>query len=187
MDGEKTDEELMVVEGENVPEKLPGGGLSGSLAVVSPEEARKRRMVLSRLMASSISDDEIIEMMGTKFLLTRQAVRSMMRDVYSQWAEEDKERSPYQKHAAKRRIRKWLGDASKDGSWTAVANLEKVLSSIEGTQEPIEVSTPANDRLSEAMLAVLGNMDPTKVRKLIDRGKVLYTDGKVEVLGRSND
>lgn len=184
MNGEKTDQEIIKTTGDNKPEKLPDGGLSGQQQNVSPEMARKRRIVLSRLMSSTISDDEIYEMMNNTFGLKRHAVRSMMNDVFSQWSEESKTRAPYKKHAQVRRLHSEIQKAVKDASWSAVANLEKVLAMVEGNFEPLEINTPASDRLGEAVLTVLGEMDPRRVRSLIDKGRVLYTNGKVEILDK---
>lgn len=148
---------------------------------LSVEEHRQRRIVCSRLLHTALTFDEICEIMARPvlpngrpgFRMSVAQVRQLITEIYARWADEDAGGEPYRKAAARRRIAEELRDARKAGAWTAIANLEKVLACIEGTNAPIEVSTPAGTRLSDALLAVLGASEELEVRELIERERSL--------------
>jgi hypothetical protein len=170
MDAGKTDEEIVQAQGENLPEKLPGEGLSGSIQKVSPEEARQRKKLLRRLIQTTLSDSEIEHTMHKAFGVNRRYVVELQREIFAEWAES---------------IIRNMKNMEDDKAWAAYTNAEKILAMIEGNLEPTEINIPANDRLGEALLAVLGQQDPAKARALIDNGRVLYEKGNIQVLGRS--
>lgn len=160
----------------NQPQSLPGQGLSGPREKVEPSEARRRRAVMGRLLASGSSMDELIEVMGKppdaehpeRFGLNENQVRYLVKEVYVTWSAEDAENRPHDKAAAVRRIKGHIRDARKGEKWTAVAMFEKTLALIEGTCEPIEVRHSGSIRVQEAILAVVGEMDEVSLRRLVD-------------------
>ncbi len=162
----------------NEPEALPLQGVRGAHSRITETERRERREYLSYLLASGRSRDGIFQAMLRKFGTKKEPVQRLIREIYSDWAEEDAERKPFLKNAARKRLYRHIEAAANAGSWTAIANLEKVLASIEGTAEPIEISTPATTRLSEALVQVLNETDPAEVRKMIDSEKQLVELGK---------
>ena len=175
MNDQEQVDELLAVTGENT------SGRDDMDRGVPPAIQRERRRVLSRLMATGLSEDDICTVMGAEinpdgkpgFGMSTAAVKRLMRKVLAQWDEEDAERDPYLRAAAKRRLADYTREAAKDRSWTAVANLEKVRAGVEGTLEQEESVQPVDSRLSDALLVVLREEDPSRVRELVQRGREL--------------
>lgn len=148
---------------------------------VTNAQRTKNKKILRRLIITGMADEEIFEIMSQVHTpagkpgpnMASATTRQMMDEIYAEMAEEADERKPYLKIMAQHRIHSELRSAVKDRSWSAVANLEKVLSGIEGTQEPLEVKVEAGARLTEAIMAKLGETDTAKIRELIERGKRL--------------
>jgi hypothetical protein len=175
-------DELLATEGINEPQQLHSQGTTGPRPVVPKEEQKARRLVMERLLASVVSDHEIEAMMIKQFRMTPEAVRVLTRETFARWEEEDARRKGYLKSAARRRIGDHIIQASKGKSWTAVANLEKVLASIEGTNAPIELHTSADVRVTQAVMGVLGEMDPARVRELVKQELELLSDEDAALL-----
>lgn len=166
----------------NRPRKVPKfQGTSDKVEFVPVIERRRRREALSRLLASGMSNDSIFELMGKQvnddgspgFNMSESAVRHLIKEVYAEWSEEDAHRKPQAKSAATRRILREIMTARQDKAWTAVASLEKVLMHIQGTAEPIEVNSTNESRVNEALLALLQEEDPRRVRELIESEREL--------------
>lgn len=176
----------------NRPEKLPGtaGGSGSTQKIKRDGEFRRMREALASLMVSGYSRDRIVELMGKKEIadgkggvhpgygLTEANVDRLIRQVQSEWDEEDAERKRYAKAMAERRILREISEARTDKSHTALANLEKVLMMIQGTAEPLEVSVPTDGRISEALLRLLGEADPALVRELIERERAIEVESR---------
>ena len=160
----------------NVPQRLPGH--QGSVPRLSPIETRERRALMTAALANGIARDAIIFQFTNKYSMSERAVGDLMAEVRAMWDDEDAESARYARGAARRRIGGHLREASKDRKWTAVANLEKVLAEIEGTnvtdeEKPVDVDA----RLSEAILAVLGATDTKDVRIMIERQRTFIELG----------
>jgi hypothetical protein len=160
----------------NKPAKIPKTRTPLTRPRVDVKEQRKRREVLSALLIQGTSDDVIFELMGREFdeegnpgfNMSRVAVQELKREVFADWDDQDAERKPYDKTMAVKRILRHIKKASSNKAWTSVAMLEKNLSMIQGTAEAIEVNTTHELRISEAVLAVLGEKDPRDLRALIE-------------------
>jgi hypothetical protein len=100
--------------------------------------------------------------------MSRVAVQELKREVFADWDDQDAERKPYDKTMAVKRILGHIKNAKKNKAWTSVAMLEKNLSSIQGTAEPLEIGVSHELRISEAVLAVLGEKEPRDLRALIE-------------------
>lgn len=165
---------------------------------VSAELARARRQAVSQLMAAGTGNDEIIRLMGlaqlrdpatqvTKpgFALTEQQTMHVMLDVQRMWDHEDATRGEMAKSASIRRHHDHIQKASKKGAYTAVAMLESNLSKIEGTNEPLRIEVNDGARMTDAVLRVLGDVDPAKLRALVDKQRIIEANGvEVKKLGR---
>jgi hypothetical protein len=158
---------------------LAGVGLGGTgpkPPPVVPAEARKRREVVSKLLATGVSDDGIILVLGKKFNddgtegmnLAESTVRSLMSEVRKAWKTEDDVRAEFSKPAAVRRHLDHIRKASRKGAYNAVAMLESNLMKIEGNASPIRVDIGGDIRLTSAIMHVLGEFDEGKVRELVD-------------------
>lgn len=169
-------EQLLNTKGPNKPKRIKNTRNRGSSKFVPEIERRKRREVVSRLLASGASNDTIYEIMGRQinedktpgFNMSEVAVRSLIQEVYKEWQEEDSERSSQNKSAAQRRILNHITRAKQRNAWTAVANLEKVLMHIQGTSEPIEVNLGFDVRVTDAVHRVLAEEDPKRIREMIE-------------------
>lgn len=168
--------ELLAIDGENKPDlaKKPGRGISAA-------EKRKRKIVLSRLLASGIPDEEIFEIMGADvnndgspgFKMSPHETSKAIDAVFASWGEEDATRNPHLKAAARRRIYRQIENAQASDSWTAVASLEKVLAQIEGTIEEGQSRAPAEIRIDNAVLFTLGEMEPAALREIIAEERLM--------------
>lgn len=158
----------------------PGTAIESTKA----QEARRRRTVVSAMLRSGYTDDEIFEIVSQKTLksgatglgLSRSEMRAEMHKAYAQWATEDSERAPYDKSAAVRRLHRHIRDASASGKFTAVANMEKVLGMIQGTVEAPGggvqvVQTPS--RWAEAVMQKITKLQPDEFRALVEEQRRL--------------
>lgn len=169
---------------ENVPAKMRGAGLTGPRAIVSVAEQRDRRETLSQLLAAGMSRDFITKRMGIVtnpdgtpgFAMTPDAVTLLVGEVYETWAEEDVEDRPHVKAAAVRRIKRAIARASAKHNYAAVAQLERTLSMIEGTAEPIEIKVSGMERVSIAIQQVLNVQSPEALKALADEGRRFIED-----------
>lgn len=174
MDESRINELLDNSSAKNEPQKIEGLlGSSGPQKKISPQESRKRREACSQLLATGVSDDQIEAIMGHNFDMTPEQTKKCINDVYQRWADEDGHRGKYQKQAARRRIYSSLKGAREDRKWQAVAQLERVLSEIEGTIEPVEINISSHVRVTGAVLNVLGGMDEDRIRALITQERKL--------------
>lgn len=197
MDDQKLDE-LLKSDAPNKPVKTPKLTAPEKPRFVPVIERRRRREALSRLLASGMSNDAIFELMGKEvnddgspgFNMTEDSVKHLISEVYAEWQEEDAERKPQTKAAAERRILRHIVQAKRDKAWTAVSTLEKVLMQIQGTAEPIEFSSTTDSRINEAILHILGEEDPRKIRELIESERVTLkgeSDKPIAVLPDGNE
>ena len=176
---------ILEEDGANVPRRIPGTKAPGPIEKVPTDESRRRRIVLSRLLATGKPDDEIFQIMGLTrmpdgtpgFGMSPNGVRKLISEVYATWGEEDSSRKPHLKSAARRRIYKHMEKAISDSQWSAVSNFEKTLARIEGTEEPLETHNTIDINITEAALLVLGEADPVAVRQLIESERALLGDG----------
>jgi len=168
----------------NEPEAigLPGGTNGPrSIRVVSEGERRRRKEAIASLLISGQNRDRIVELMGRETVsdgkggtrqgygMTEAEVDRMIRIVQAEWDEEENERKRYAKATSLRRILREIEEARAAKNYSAIANLEKVLMMIQGTAEPVEVAQPGDNRLTDAVLRLLGESDPVSVRLLIER------------------
>jgi len=173
----------------NVPAAIPAGGDGAGGQRIEPfavgRELRLRRRVMADLLARGRSRDEIMEQMTRTeivdekgktrpgFGMTEREVDRLIVSVRAEWDEEETEQKRYARAAAVRRLLSEINQARSERSYNAVANLEKVLMMVQGTAEPIEVATPTDGRITDALLRVLGELDPVAVRELIERERAV--------------
>lgn len=162
----------------NVPQRLPAKGTGGTQSYVSTTDARERRRLMSVALAQGIPMDSIYEQFSVTYGMSEGATKRLVTEVRAAWDDEDSEDLRYAKHAARRRLRQQIREAAKDRKWTAVANLEKVLCSVEGThREEDETPTDIDARLSDALLHELKLKDTKEVRIMIERQRMFVEIG----------
>lgn len=158
----------MDLDGPNKLETVPGAKSMEPVEHMTPEEIRKRRKTLSRLMHTGLSDDEIIEAMTAEgYQLDRRSYKKTKDDLFAKWASEDGERAPHLKGAARRRIYRHIQDAALLAQYNAVASLEKTLAAVEGTSLEENKSEPASARQINAVIMILGDMKPEQALELM--------------------
>jgi len=157
----------------NQPLRL--GSSTGTRPKVDPVEARERRSTMSALVMGGVSREQIAHTFAVKFGMSEDATRTLYAEVVEIWAQEDSDALKVSRGAARRRILNHIAGAAKDHKWTAVAGLEKVLSEVEGTIAPeIAADAGGNEaRLTGAIMKMLGNKDPTEIRILIEKERML--------------
>lgn len=182
-DVDKEVRELLEAEGPNEPLRMPGNGLSGPRQPVSPALARQRRQAMAAAMVQGASRDAIMQAFtdpNGAFKLSEQQVLELMVDVRHSWAEEDLENQSHLRAASTRRLLGHIRKAADAGRWAAVAALEKVHADVSGTSVP-EPPADTDQRIQEAVIAVLEEISPDELRGLISRRrKVIDVEG-VEV------
>ena len=145
-------------------------------------EQRRARIVISGLLRSGHSDEEMYELVkdevrenGSRGLgLTKSQMRDIMYQIYAQWAAEDAEREPFQKSMATRRLSGHIRQAAKAGKWTAVAAMEKVLGMIQGTiDEGANIQINVGDRFTEAAIQKVSSLSPAQYREVIEKQRRL--------------
>lgn len=162
---------LLQEQGPNQPLGITGS-LTGPRPHVSPEEAAKRRMLMSSAMMQGASRDQIIAtFMKPPFALSESGVIELMREVRARWLEEDLENQSIERSAAKRRLNRWIAEAAKDRKWTAVAALEKVHADITGNSLPVPVAD-ADQKTFQGVLLVLGEMRPEEFRQTVEKQRL---------------
>lgn len=151
----------------NVPARMPEG--HGPRDVVPVEQQRERRAVTSGMLAQGAGADAIVTALGSKYAMSPRQAQDLVTEVRAMWDDEDAEAARYARGAARRRLMQSIREANKDRKFTAVANLEKVLADVEGTnakeeEQPIDVDS----RLTEAVLHQLQLEDTKGLRIIIE-------------------
>lgn len=158
----------------------PGDDPSPAAGIVPPGEAEliARRRTLDLMMMNGADRDQLVEVMRTKHGMNPSATMALCRVVLSEWVEEEKERRPINKQAQVKRLHRHIVNASTAKNYGAVANLEKVLMMVQGNAEPLEVSVSGGHALNEAVMQVLGKMEPAKLRQMIaEERECMVTEG----------
>lgn len=141
--------------------------------VVSVLDRRERMTAIEQLMIAGVSMSRIEDMMRDKFSMARGKVRVYVDAVRARWAEEDAANRPAMKAQAIRRCLGHIAEARRDKNWAAVAQLEKHLSDLQGTKEPVEVNLNIDATITEAALHVVANLTPERRAALIAQQREL--------------
>ena len=166
---------------------------------VSPKLASQRREATSKMLMAGHSIDRIIEVMGREYMLvpdpenpgkkkripgfglSAEVSLGIINEVRKRWKDEDEEEAPYRRAAAIRRNKSHIEKAASKGQYGAVAALEANLSKMEGTHEAVKIEVSNVGReLDEALVSVLGELDPEVVQDMVamERARLIDTDGE---------
>lgn len=147
-------------EPEDIAGKSPG-------AQVSQSEAQVRRAAIDLLLIDGHPDADIIETMTGEFGMTRQHAHESLKAAKVRLQKHCDDRKPLNRAAAERRLHQHIAAARKKNQFTAVAQLEKQLSAIQGTEQPPKIEVNVNARLTQAVLHVLGGMEPAQIQTIV--------------------
>lgn len=179
--------------GPNEPKPIVGGGGTGgtqSVTRLDEVATRRRRKFIADLLINGADRHRIIEVATIEqhdknnrpipgFPMTEREVDSAIRQIQIEWEEEEADDKRFAKPKAIRRILLEIDEARKDGSFSAVAQLEKVLMSMQGTAEPLEINQQVDNRVTDALLTIMGEMDKARLRLLVDQERARFMDGDV--------
>jgi DNA-binding transcriptional MerR regulator len=159
----------------NVPDYQPATDSERRVHVVLPAERRKRLDFIEKLLIAGVSISRIESACREAFdpPMSKTAVRTYISRVHARWAEEERTNRAHYKTQAIRRLYGHIAEARKASNWAAVAQLERLLSDIQGTKEPIEVQVNVDATVTEAMLHVVANLSPERKRALIEEQRRL--------------
>lgn len=150
------------------------------------QDAKLRKEAVANMLVNGAPRDQIVRLMGKSqivaadgntvqpgFAMTAREVDLAIKAIRAEWEEEEADFRRYAKAVTQRRLLAEINEARRDKSHNAVANLEKVLMMVQGTAEPLEVQTPTDNRVTDAILRILSESDPVKVRVLIEKERSL--------------
>ncbi|MCP4674317.1 MAG: hypothetical protein GY854_02125 [Deltaproteobacteria bacterium] len=158
----------------NQPASMRSNGLSGPRKYIKAEERKQRRIDIDRALIIGRSNADIETDMHSKYGMTPAAVKILIDKRLETMAKESSHRKPYRKATAERRLAEHIEEAVGDRSWGAVANLEKVRASIEGTiEEPGQGPAISQERLTEAVAQIVQGLDPERFKILVERERIL--------------
>jgi len=134
---------------------------------ITPEIRRTAINAIEQLMVAGVPISKIEAACKEKFGLTRAKVKQYAGVVRQRWADEEREARPTYKQQAMRRIQGHISGAAKDGNFAAVAQLERLLSEMQGTKEAQEVNVNVGVAVSTAMLHVVGSLTQEQRAEII--------------------
>jgi hypothetical protein len=167
------------------------GGANGKRNVTKlhEDDAKKRKEEIATLLVNGATRDSICRIMGRSqfrgpdgrlikgYAMSEHEVDVVIKSIYAEWEEEEAEYRRYAKNKSERRILAEITQARTDKQFGAVANLEKVLMAIQGTEQPPELPQQVDSRITDALLQFFGELDPKEMRVLIERERVEFFAG----------
>ena len=167
-------DELVNLDGHNVPAPLAMTGTTGPQQIVTRQESRQRRTSLRNMLMFGKSDDFIYEQMETEYGMSKPDVNRLKKELYAKLSKEEAERAPHIKTLAKNRMYDEIERAAADKQWTAVSGLEKTLAQVEGTIEEDGTLEHADARQLKALVMVLGELRHEEALKILEREREAF-------------
>lgn len=137
------------------------------------DERKQRFELIEGLMVAGLSQEQIAKATGKSFGMTKHQTMLYIARIRDRWAEEEKEARPHNKTQATRRIVGHIAEARRDKNWSAVAQLEKLLSDMQGTKEPTEINVNVDATLTQAIVSVVSNLTPERRAAMIEEQRRL--------------
>ena len=116
------------------PEEARG---TGSFQFANDKDARLD--FVEQMMLKGESATKVTQSCVEQFGVAASTAKSYMTEVRDRWSEEERDNRPTYKTQAMRRIYGHIQKARESSNWAAVAQLERLLSDIQGTKEALEV------------------------------------------------
>ena len=173
----------MAKRGANLAHLQPDSDDERGRVYVSPEERRERENVVEQLLIAGVNKNQIAQELRRRFNTTPSATGTLIARVRKRWADEERENRPSYKAAAIRRITGHIAQARQSKNWAAVAQLERLMSEIQGTREPIEVQMNVDVSLPEAAMRVVATLPPEKFQAMIAEQRRLRALAPVATTG----
>ncbi len=150
--------------GENEPADIAGK----SPGPLTPrQEAAARRAAVDLMLMDGTPDRDIIDALRDTFGMTKQHAADSLKKAKSRLQKQSDERKPLNRALAERRLHDHIANARMRKQFAAVAQLEKQLSAIQGTEQPPETNVNVNVRLNAAVMHVLGQLEPAQLQSII--------------------
>lgn len=134
---------------------------------VSPAERSQRMIAIEQMLVAAAPLSMIEAACKEKFGMGRQAVATYIERVKGRWAQEAEQDRPQLKKLAVKRLHQHIRNAAAKGQFSAVAQLERLLSDIQGTKEAVEVNLNVNATIAEAVITVATSMTDEEQAALI--------------------
>lgn len=163
-------EQLMQADaGPNLPQEQQGA--NPTERYLTPDERMKRRLAIERLVQDAPTVEETFQILHREYGMSREAVKSALRTTRARMKEEFAEREEYRKMEQVARILREISIFTAQGKGSAVANLEKVLASILGTEAPKEQFHHVQYSVADSLMEVMGEWvenDPARLREIVE-------------------
>lgn len=154
----------------------------------SAAEIEQREQFVEQLLIAGVSAGRVERVAAEKFGVARATIRGSIEKVRVRWAEEERGNRPHLKAQAQRRLIAHIAEARKENQWSAIAQLERLLSEMQGTREPVEINLNVDATVTEAAMHVVANLSQEKVAELVERQKRLHLlAARAESLGVSDE
>lgn len=140
---------------------------------VTPDMRRARLIAVEQMLVAGVPQAVLEATCKEKFGMTRSAVDRYCGLVRERWAKESEQDRAQLKKMAVRRIQQHIRNATAKGQFSAVAQLERLLSDIQGTKEALEVNVNVTSTITEAVISVVSAMTPEEQHALIEEQRRL--------------
>lgn len=150
----------------------------GSFVRYTAAEKRAQRSLVESLMIDGWTESMIFVRMR-KDGVGSTRTRVVIEQIRERWRTEDENKRPQHRAAAIRRISRNLraaeGRQNEDGAWVVMPNmqayvaLERLLTDIQGTREPIQVNV--NVEYTQAISNVIAELTPDEVERMLEASK----------------
>jgi hypothetical protein len=146
----------------------PAAGVSkyDSTKIPEPERIARTRMMRS-LVVMTNSRDEIVHAMQDMFPgISSQAVDRLRTQVEQAVIAESKEAVLTRRSKQINRLMGHIAQARAQKKWSAVASLERLFADISGTMQPIKIIDVGDNRVKDALGAILTKLTPEQAKAL---------------------
>ncbi|TXH13724.1 MAG: hypothetical protein E6R03_10850 [Hyphomicrobiaceae bacterium] len=121
---------------------------------------------VERCIVKGISTTNIKRMIKAEYGVSAKVTEDLIALVSDRWAGEETIRRPLYKQAAIERISEVLNEAYSSGDHRVALQFERLLSDIQGTKAPIEISV--NATITTALMNVVNDLDQDSITAIIE-------------------
>lgn len=157
--------------------EAPGEGEARSKRVPirrTGAEIEQREQFVEQLLIAGVSAGRVERVAAEKFGVARTTIRGAIEKVRVRWAEEERGNRPHTKAQAQRRLLGHIAEAKRENQWSAIAQLERLLSEMQGTREPVEINLNVDATVTEAAMHVVANLSQEKIAQLVEKQRRLH-------------
>lgn len=136
-------------------------------------EIAERRRVALGILANNVPREMACELLGRQFGMTRGASRRLLDKITHELVDADRESLPLVKAKQVSRLHAHIVDARRDKSWNAVAALERLLSQVQGTLEPMQLRVNVDVQVRDAVAGFLSSLSRPQLDSLLTEGELV--------------